>query len=99
MCNLKALNARDHIMLQGLVDAFGLLKNDNNIKSVIVTGEGENFSAGADISEFELDYQSAKEVINLTRELYYNIERFPKPVIAAVNAGPRQSSFLLRNGR
>lgn len=85
MYNPKALNARDYSMLQGLVDIFSLLKNENDLKSVILTGEGENFSAGGDISEFDFDYSSAKDVINLTRELYYQIERFPKPVIVAVD--------------
>lgn len=85
MNNPKALNARDNSMLRGLIDVFSLLKTENEIKGIVLTGVGDNFSAGGDIKEFEFDFPSAKYVTDLTRELYSKIERFPKPVIAAIN--------------
>lgn len=66
-------------------------ENDNEIRSIIITGEGSSFCAGADLAYLEMlsDYSSIeneKDSISLA-ELFLQIYRFPKPIIAAVN-GP-----------
>ncbi|TRM75641.1 crotonase [Sulfolobus sp. A20-N-F8] len=65
------------------------LKNfavNDNIKVVIITGNGRAFSAGADISQFkELDPVKAWEFALKGRQLMDYIERFPKPSIAMIN--------------
>ena len=57
------------------------------LKGVILTGAGEKaFVAGADIKEFlELDTGSGAEMARRGHDIFFLIERFPKPVIAAVN--------------
>ena len=64
---------------------------DNNIKTVILTGEGTSFCAGADLSWLNKikDYSSVKneEDTEGVAELFLTIYDFPKPMIAAVN-GP-----------
>jgi methylglutaconyl-CoA hydratase len=64
---------------------------DDNIKSVILTGEGTSFCAGADLSWLNKikDFSSSKneEDTEIVAGLFLSLYDFPKPLIAAVN-GP-----------
>jgi methylglutaconyl-CoA hydratase len=64
---------------------------DNNIKTIIITGEGTSFCAGADLAWLNKikDYSSIKneEDTEIIADLFLAIYDCPKPVIAAVN-GP-----------
>ncbi len=64
-----------------------LVYDDENIKSVILTGAGEKaFVAGADISEIaELNEMNGRKFAENGQEVFSMIERCHKPVIAAVN--------------
>ena len=44
-------NAIDQSMREGLVAAFARIANDDEIRAVVLTGSGGEFSAGADIGE------------------------------------------------
>jgi len=57
------------------------------IKGIILTGAGERaFVAGADIKEFlALDSEKAQKMSKYGHDIFFAIERFDKPVIAAVN--------------
>jgi len=84
----KALNALNAQTLKEIHQFFtkdGL--EINNLKGVIVTGAGEkSFVAGADISEFlKLEKGKGKAFAMRGHDIFFAIERFPKPVIAAVN--------------
>ena len=62
------------------------LKNDKALHVIIVTGEGKAFVAGADIKAMQqMTPQEAKEFSRLGNGVFRFIERFPVPVIAAVN--------------
>jgi len=84
-------NALNPEMISLLKAKLGEFRNDNSIKTVIFTGEGNSFCAGADLSYLnELrDYSSIKneEDTETLADLFLMIYDFPKPVIAAVN-GP-----------
>jgi enoyl-CoA hydratase/carnithine racemase len=71
------------------IDAFlSETENDGEIRSVIVTGAGEKaFSAGADVAEFGQAFAEGrvKEAAMLRHRVFTRIERFPKPIIAAIN--------------
>ena len=47
----ESMNALNSELLEELTEFNNSLKNDLHTKVVIYTGEGENFSAGADIKE------------------------------------------------
>jgi enoyl-CoA hydratase len=81
------LNALNSATLDELRQIFISLRNDESVKVVILTGSGEKaFVAGADISEInKLDMISAKAFSEKGQEIFYLIENFNKPVIAAVN--------------
>ncbi|MAU70993.1 MAG: enoyl-CoA hydratase [Pseudozobellia sp.] len=84
----KKLNALNKETLQELHEAFSALEEDDEVKTIILTGSGEKaFVAGADISEFA--HFSEEEGGRLAAEgqkaVFNYIENLPKPVIAAIN--------------
>jgi enoyl-CoA hydratase len=74
-------------MLIELRTALEHCREDEDVKILIVTGSGEKaFVAGADIKELmELDPMEAKETSRFGQAVFDLVERFPKPVIAAIN--------------
>jgi len=84
----KALNALNRQTLAELRQFFGKdALRIEGIKGVVITGAGEkSFVAGADITEFEgLDAQAGLEMSQNGHDIFFMIERFPKPVVAAIN--------------
>lgn len=84
----QQLNALNKQTLSEINAAFESLREDDEVKVVILTGSGEKaFVAGADIKEFA--HFSGEEGSELAKEghmtVFNLIEEFPKPVIAAVN--------------
>jgi enoyl-CoA hydratase len=81
------LNALNNVTITELYDAFDNFKNDDSIKTIILTGSGEKaFVAGADISEINnLDMISGKTFAEKGQSVFNLIESLDKPVIAAVN--------------
>ena len=82
----EKLNALNSQVIRELGDVFGNLREDDNVLIVILTGSGDKaFVAGADIAE--LSEMTPISALNVSREgqrIFAEIERFPKPVIAAV---------------
>lgn len=84
----KALNALNTATMLELQHLFGSdAPQRSHIAGVILTGAGErSFVAGADISEFlGMDATRGAEMARRGQDIFFLIERFPKPVIAAVN--------------
>ncbi|NUO83435.1 enoyl-CoA hydratase/isomerase family protein [candidate division KSB1 bacterium] len=81
------LNALNWQTMQELQAALTSVKEDGNVGGVILTGAGSKaFAAGADIGELAQQTPvSAKEFSLNSQEILRFIERFPKPIIAAVN--------------
>lgn len=80
---LNALNAE---LVQELGQVFGELKEDDQVRGVILTGAGEKaFVAGADIGELaKMNSLTGVRVSRDGQRVFSEIERFPKPVLAAV---------------
>lgn len=84
----KALNALNQAMMSDLKKFFEEdAPNRSGVKGIIITGAGEKaFAAGADITEFSgLSEKQGSAMAKRGHDIFFNIERFPKPVIAAVN--------------
>jgi enoyl-CoA hydratase len=83
----EALNAFNSDELEALLRAFTWLRQEEGIRCVILTGAGEkSFAAGADIKQMvDLDAQTGYQFGALGHAAANAIERFPQPVIAAVN--------------
>ncbi len=80
---LNALNAE---VVGEIGDVFRDLKEDDNVLGVILTGAGDKaFVAGADIGELaQLTPPTAVKFSREGHRILGEIERFPKPVLAAV---------------
>ncbi|HMN18323.1 MAG: enoyl-CoA hydratase-related protein [Ignavibacteriales bacterium] len=81
------LNALNRETLTELKVVLEKLRSDENIFVVIITGSGEKaFIAGADISEInKLNMLEGKKFAEFGQSVFSLIEKFEKPVIAAVN--------------
>jgi enoyl-CoA hydratase/carnithine racemase len=80
-------NALDEALQEELLRVFGEAATDHGVRGVILTGRGEAFSAGGDLSRFEKDWNPAEfraQSHELSR-LIGAIERLEKPVVAAIN--------------
>lgn len=63
------------------------VENDEAVRVIVLRGEGRFFSAGADIKEFT-DVSSGEEFSKLAangQKVFERLERFHKPVIAAIH--------------
>ena len=81
------LNALNKDVMSELDSVLNDVYNNNEIRSVIITGKGEkSFVAGADISEFiGLTSQQGLALAKKGQDLFFRIENCPKPIVAAVN--------------
>ena len=83
----KVLNALNAATMEEIYDVFAAARSDEKVKAVIVTGGGDKaFVAGADIGELaQKTPTTGKETSERGQFILSFIERFPKPVIAAIN--------------
>jgi enoyl-CoA hydratase len=80
------LNALNADVIAEIGEVFEGLRDDDNVRGVLLTGAGEKaFVAGADIGELaKMDAVSGVGVSRQGQQVFAAIERFPKPVLAAV---------------
>ena len=83
----QVLNALSTEVLTDLNQALDEVEKVQNIYAVILTGAGEkSFVAGADIAEMkDKDPQQATQYAQFADGIFFRIENFHCPVIAAVN--------------
>lgn len=78
------LNAINLQMVEELVKALDELENNNDVKIVIITGNGRAFSAGADVKEM-LETPLEDIMKRGHMPLWEKLRSFKKPIIAALN--------------
>ena len=81
------LNAMNVEVATGLIDAFTDIAGRDDVKVVLLTGEGEKaFSAGADIDYMSrITADESVEYARLGQRVTATIESLPQPTIAVVN--------------
>jgi enoyl-CoA hydratase len=85
-------NALNAAMVASLSRVFTELKDDVDVRVVIVTGAGHVFSVGAEVEQMRsLTPEQARSFARGRQGLFDLIENLGKPVIAAVN-GPASGS-------
>jgi enoyl-CoA hydratase/carnithine racemase len=82
-------NALNTALTQALLDALRAADTDEAVGCVVLTGAGQGFCAGADLSEFKdltPDQQHRVDArAELTMQLHLAIPRLSKPVVTAIN--------------
>ncbi|RMG37571.1 MAG: hypothetical protein D6732_06445 [Methanobacteriota archaeon] len=81
-----SLNALGPDLVADLENAIDQALNDDDIRTIIITGEGKAFCAGADLKALsKLSPEEAHEYSIKGQALFRKIEQAPKAVIAAIN--------------
>lgn len=77
------LNALGALTRKRLFEDLEAAESDKSVSSVILLGAGQNFSAGADLTEFDNLVASTQDSVSLVDVVNY-VEGFSKPVVAAI---------------
>jgi 2-(1,2-epoxy-1,2-dihydrophenyl)acetyl-CoA isomerase len=81
----EANNSMDRQMLWEIPRAIEACDAERDVKVIIVTGSGKNFSAGGDIRAMSTFEFLTPEVSKLAGEMSASVRKCSKPVIAMVN--------------
>ena len=86
---LTALNALTPAVLAGIDAALNEVEQHSGVRAVVFTGSGRAFSAGADLKFIREssggDPMALSHFLQAVFTVFNRVERFPRPVIAAVN--------------
>ena len=79
----EAMNAFSLEVLEELNKALDQAEQDNDVRAVIITGNGKAFSAGVDLKALsQLAPPDQERLTLLGQDTFKRIEEFPKAVIA-----------------
>ncbi|MHB8303958.1 MAG: enoyl-CoA hydratase-related protein [Acidobacteriaceae bacterium] len=83
----KVLNALNAATLRELQAAIDMLREDDAVRAVLLTGAGEKaFAAGADIQELaQVNAVEGRELALRGQAVFRSLETCDKPVIACIN--------------
>ncbi|MBN9220539.1 MAG: enoyl-CoA hydratase/isomerase family protein [Mesorhizobium sp.] len=82
------LNALDTELTQALHDALQAADHDEDVRAIVLTGNGRAFCAGADLSEFKQLTPANQDLVekraDLTCRTQAMVQKLSKPVVSAV---------------
>ena len=86
----EVLNALTFEVYAALAKKLRDLRDDDEVKALVITGAGRGFCSGGDVEGiigalFDCDTRDVLEFTRMTGEVIENLRRLDKPVIAAVN--------------
>ncbi|MBG0857152.1 enoyl-CoA hydratase/isomerase family protein [Streptomyces spinoverrucosus] len=83
----ERLNAVGSETVRRLTEALEGIRDDDDVRALVVTGAGRAFSAGADLGEIESFTAPGqfRDFVGRLTEAYALLEDFPKPSVAAVH--------------
>src|SRR5947209_11126356 len=85
----ERLNAITFEVYRELTDFFAQLRDDKDVRVVVITGGGRAFCSGGDVRDIigELQGRDAEGLLDFTRltcALIHNMRALPKPIIASI---------------
>ncbi|MEK3933973.1 enoyl-CoA hydratase [Sporosarcina sp. FSL W7-1349] len=98
--NRPPANALSRALILEVDSLLDQLEGDDSIRVIVLHGEGKFFSAGADIKEFT-EVTSGEEFSKLAasgQQVFERLERFKKPVIAAIHGAALGGGLELAMG-
>jgi enoyl-CoA hydratase/carnithine racemase len=86
----ERLNALTFEVYRELTDTFASLREDKEVRVVVITGSGRAFCSGGDVHDiigelFERNIEGLLEFTRLTCALVRNMRALPKPIISSLN--------------
>jgi enoyl-CoA hydratase/carnithine racemase len=86
----ERLNSLTFEVYSELTDTFAALRSRDEVRVVVITGQGRGFCSGGDVSDiigelFSRDIIGLRDFTRMTCELIRNIRLLEKPVIASLN--------------
>ncbi|NUR89207.1 MAG: enoyl-CoA hydratase/isomerase family protein [Nonomuraea sp.] len=92
----RRLNAVDMTGHRELAEIWRDVDRDDSVRSVLIRGEGEAFSAGGDLSmieEMTRDHATRLRIFGEARDIVYNVINCSKPIVSAIQ-GPAVGAGL-----
>lgn len=92
----KVLNAMNRLLWIEMQDLLETVRQDKNVKVLIITGAGRAFSTGADLKDSkDRSIEDYRIYLESLQETSRKIIRFEKPTIAAINGYALGSGYEL----
>jgi len=96
MCRAAKKNALSIALRDDLADELDALAEDPTVRAVVLTGDGDVFSAGFDLSEFaDDDPDHQRRLWSSSDRFHRTVLQFPLPIVAAVNGPALAGGFDL----
>jgi len=93
-----ALNAGDIGLFEDIIRALEACTVDDEIRVIIITGEGKAFCSGGDLAMFSTFPDPGEGIRQLTKRFHFiisGIRRITKPVIAMINGTAAGGGFSI----
>jgi 2-(1,2-epoxy-1,2-dihydrophenyl)acetyl-CoA isomerase len=81
----KAFNALNFDLFNDLINALELCADDDDVKVIVITGEGKAFCAGGDVASFAGSPDIFRQLTKLLNITITGIRHIAKPVVAMIN--------------
>ncbi|HVM96855.1 MAG TPA: enoyl-CoA hydratase/isomerase family protein [Candidatus Acidoferrales bacterium] len=88
-------NAINEELLADLAASLDAARDDDAVRSVVLTGAGRFFSGGFDFAAPRRDDEVAGDMYRLYRETHLRLLTFPKPTIAMLNGHATAGGLVL----
>jgi enoyl-CoA hydratase/carnithine racemase len=80
------VNALSTRLLDQLVHHVAAIEADPTVRAVVLTGDGQYFSAGADLKEMAtMGFDNAPKIVRRAQQLFEGVSELRPPVVAAIN--------------
>ena len=97
MNRAESMNALEYRLRTDLVDCLQTLSEDDEVRVVVLIGNGNAFCAGGDLRELrhQMKIDQARKYVNHVNRVILAIQNMEKPVIASVNGAAMGAGFSI----